>query len=600
MPDQAARARKLSLLIIWWLCLWLTAGSTTALGQEPAVRLTAESGTSRLAGKFYYLEDESGELGIADVTSPSVAARFQRVDADNISLGYTRSAVWLRFILSDTADAGRLLQLDYPLLDRIDVFEATGQGWREITMGDDYPFDQRPITHRTFVAPIHPRPEATQYFVRISSKSSMQVRPILRTTTSFYETEMSRELVFGLMYGVMLLMAIYNLFLFASVRDVAYLVYIFSVLSGGVFLMALNGHAYQFLWPESPSWANQVIAVSSSLWIVGTTAFTQVSLKPKRYAPLLGSMMQITLYLAVGAVVLALFADYRVAIQFGTALASLAGLLILITCATCWARGNRSARFFTLAWVVYALGTLMLVVSRFGIVPDNFFTHHSAAIGILLEIVILSFALSDKYRILNNELEVHALDLESKVNERTLELAEANQKLKKLSEQDPLTGLHNRRRFDAGLNAEWQRHLRQKDPLALLLCDIDEFKALNDHFGHDRGDECLKLVGRVIAEAARRPGDVAARIGGDEFAVILPQTPLQGAMEIAQSVCDKLRQHGFAQSPGMTHEVATASVGVASMVPASDDGGKELFRLADQAAYEAKRAGMGQVASLQG
>jgi diguanylate cyclase (GGDEF)-like protein len=121
------------------------------------------------------------------------------------------------------------------------------------------------------------------------------------------------------------------------------------------------------------------------------------------------------------------------------------------------------------------------------------------------------------------------------VAERTKQLEEANRILQQLSSQDGLTGIANRRHFDGELSREWRRALRSKTPLSLLMLDIDGFKAYNDFYGHQKGDECLRSVASTLKAVVKRPGDLCARYGGEEFAVILPGTRFEGAVRMAEA-----------------------------------------------------------------
>ncbi|MEA3412517.1 MAG: 7TM diverse intracellular signaling domain-containing protein [Pseudomonadota bacterium] len=561
----------------------------------PVVEIGDERHEITLEGRFAYYLDPSGRLGIPDVSAPGFAERFVRADADNIELGYTDSAVWVTFLLRDTHpnDPDWLLEFDYPLLDRIDVYWPDGKGgWRSLSMGDTLPFHERPAEFRSFLVPLaHETREPRRYFVRLQTRSSMQVRPTLNPRDTFFQDEARKEFVYGIMYGVMLLMVIYNGFLYFAVRDVTYLVYVVCVLAGTFFIMAYNGHAFQYLWPEYPEWANTVIPLSSSVWMVGTALFTQLFLETRRYTPTIRKWINGMIVLSTIAVIVSLFADYRYSIRISTALGLINGPLILVAGIVSWWRGNRAARFFALAWVFYSTGTAMLVLSRLGLVPDNFLTHNAAAIGLLTEIIILSFALSDKYRLMTDKLQGYSRELERQVQERTAELRQANGLLEEMSLNDPLTKVANRRRFDTVLREEWERHRRHRETLSLLLIDVDDFKGYNDHFGHLQGDECLRRVTEAIKEGLQRPGDLAARYGGDEFAVILPDTSLKGAVKVAEYISQGLCALKIAHRPGYTHGCVTLSIGVASAIPEAGQAPEDLFQAADLALYESKNSG---------
>jgi diguanylate cyclase (GGDEF)-like protein len=167
--------------------------------------------------------------------------------------------------------------------------------------------------------------------------------------------------------------------------------------------------------------------------------------------------------------------------------------------------------------------------------------------------------------------------------------------LQRLVGLDGLTQIANRRRFDECLQREWQRLARDQMPLALLLCDIDFFKAYNDTYGHQAGDDCLRQVAALLQEAAQRPADLAARYGGEEFAVILPNTDQQGAMRVAKAVEQEIHQRAIVHASSSISPCITLSIGAASMIPISHHSPDMLVAAADRALYQAKEAGRDRV-----
>ncbi len=171
------------------------------------------------------------------------------------------------------------------------------------------------------------------------------------------------------------------------------------------------------------------------------------------------------------------------------------------------------------------------------------------------------------------------------------QLQAANLKLERLATLDELTQLANRRRFDQYLEMEWRRQSREQTPLSLILCDIDSFKSYNDTYGHPGGDECLRQVARAIGNAINRPADLVARYGGEEFAVILPNTKIQGAVQVAEHIQLKIAALQLPHAGSQVSQYVTVSLGVASMVPGSESGTSILIAAADQALYQAKGLG---------
>jgi diguanylate cyclase (GGDEF)-like protein/PAS domain S-box-containing protein len=181
---------------------------------------------------------------------------------------------------------------------------------------------------------------------------------------------------------------------------------------------------------------------------------------------------------------------------------------------------------------------------------------------------------------------------ERKSTEKKLQAA--YQAVEALALRDPLTGLANRRRFDQYLALEWRRGLREKMPLSLLMIDVDLFKSYNDQYGHLRGDICLKQIAEAAMDVVLRTGDLVTRFGGEEFAVILPNTANDGAMQIAAQICQALNSRKLAHS-GNPVGIVTVSIGCATIVPCLGGHPVSLIQLADEALYKAKHGGRNRV-----
>ncbi|MEO4048736.1 GGDEF domain-containing protein [Pseudomonas sp. CAU 1711] len=164
-----------------------------------------------------------------------------------------------------------------------------------------------------------------------------------------------------------------------------------------------------------------------------------------------------------------------------------------------------------------------------------------------------------------------------------------------LAHQDSLTGLHNRRSFDRELPRLWRQAQREGRGLALLLCDIDHFKAYNDRYGHQAGDQALQRVGEVLRQGARRPLDMAVRLGGEEFAVLLYDIGAAEARQHAEALCRALREAGIEHAGSTTAPVLTMSIGIACQQPQAEQDPLALCAHADRALYEAKAFGRNQV-----
>ena len=165
-----------------------------------------------------------------------------------------------------------------------------------------------------------------------------------------------------------------------------------------------------------------------------------------------------------------------------------------------------------------------------------------------------------------------------------------------LSSIDALTGLANRRHFDARINQLWQEARKDKKPLALLFMDIDFFKPFNDNYGHAAGDECLQQVAKLLLTTVTRPDDLVARYGGEEFVCVLPDTDLQGAYQLACRLQENIKKLNLPHAYSQCSERITFSIGIAAEIPMDNEIAPDrLLLLADERLYMAKSAGRNQI-----
>nr|HQU86606.1 diguanylate cyclase [Pyrinomonadaceae bacterium] len=195
------------------------------------------------------------------------------------------------------------------------------------------------------------------------------------------------------------------------------------------------------------------------------------------------------------------------------------------------------------------------------------------------------------------QLELREKRLARLVDEKTEELRKANEELQLLANSDGLTQIGNRRLFEEFLQSEWHRAIRFKTEISLILLDIDHFKLFNDTYGHQNGDDCLKNVSQALRDTIHRPTDLLARFGGEEFAIILGGTDMQGALTIAEQAMENVRNLQIIHESSETGEHLTISIGVATTFVSLGMSEADLIKAADEALYKAKAEGRNRIVS---
>lgn len=198
---------------------------------------------------------------------------------------------------------------------------------------------------------------------------------------------------------------------------------------------------------------------------------------------------------------------------------------------------------------------------------------------------------------LYEQVQDYSRTLEEKVVERTARLEQLNRELQGLADRDGLTGVASRRRGDRYLEEAWTRLRREKRPLSVIMLDVDHFKAFNDNYGHQAGDDCLVAVAETVRTQLLRPADLVARYGGEEFMLILPNTDRDGAAYVGEKIRRAVEALAIPHTHSSVGAVVTVSAGTATVVPQAEGGAERLLREADIALYQAKRMGRNQVQS---
>ena len=566
-----------------------------------------------LAPHLTYRVDPEGRDDAVTVFAQAARGELQPMPAEGTAFGFSDGAYWFHGQLFNQSRSEQrwLLVLHYPLLDNVDVYLRYPDGRVEhMVSGDTLPFSARSIRYRhpNFWLDLPQRTEV-ELLVRVSSRSSMQVPLAVYTPTAFAELERDSQFGIGLFYGILLALFCYNLVLWLSLRDASHFWYMCHVGGFGLVMFCLNGLAFEYLWPNSPWWANQAIPLSMALSQIAMHQFCRVFLELKQRQPYADRISQglIAFYIAMG--LASFFLDYRAAVRPMTLAVFPGALYILYLAINAIRRGYAPAKVFLLAWAFLLLGTALYASVSFGLLEKNFLTEYGIQIGSALEMILLSFALSYRYGRLRGENErlvlEHNEQLERHVARRTSELstaleqlAEANQRLRESNRRDALTGLFNRRHFRDMFEHQISRANEHRQPLGVLLMDLDHFKRVNDTYGHLAGDECLRWLGRCLHDSLVEHGALLARFGGEEFVAVIPDVQGERLLMIAEQlrkrICDDPVRYA-----GNNIRIS-ASIGAFLIRPGSGISADGALHKADDALYAAKDAGRNRVHAAEG
>lgn len=565
------------------------------------------------------LEDPTRALTLADVQQPDQANRFKTdlPATSALGLGFTRSAWWLRVPLRNTSASTlqRMLAVENPRISHIQAYLPDAQGnYRAVTTGSDVPASSKAYPNRNFIFPLTLAPHSEQViYLRMESTVGLLIPLQLWAPEAFHRHERDDYVGQAWYFGIATAMILFNLMLLVSLRDRIYLLYVAFASLTFASLAIKNGLAPDLMLAGVPLNSNVMYYSGTSLALAAMLLFMRRMLGTQQLLPRIDRVL-------LGFVVVYLLTPfaYAAALPYvsraGIVLNLLTALVVVAVGVAAALKRQRSAYFFLGAFALLMLGGAMTSLRAMGIMPTNLFTVDGLQLGSAMEMLLLAFALADRYNVLRREkarvreqllhtqeelvltLQNSERELEQRVAERTEQLQVLNAQLENLSLTDGLTGIANRRRFDEVLAQEWARAQRISSPLALAIMDVDWFKPYNDHYGHPAGDACLQQIAKTLSATVCRASDLVARYGGEEFVFLAPMTDAAGAQAMAHKV---LQAIAALQLP---HEISplghvTLSIGVVSLLPSADTSPQQLLQLADGALYDAKKQGRNRISA---
>ena len=535
------------------------------------------------------LEDPEGKLTLIQTLRPDEQHRFVPVTSQQLNLGVSRSTYWFKFRLNITQTDSLsndnplinndwILEIDRAWMPTIELWmpvksQSNKDGWHKISAITADQSNRKNLLSRSSIFFIPNDFDASRaVYLKLASWGPPLNFSLFITRMQEFRNRMTWDFfVFGIIYGLMGAMILYNAFLFLSLRSRAYLLYVLYMAAIFFYLSSAIGH-YPAITGARPDQFFYLVYILSGFGLFFAAWFCRAFLLTSRNAPFINNVLKLHMAFAVIWIFMAIFGFY----YFAQLVSSIAGVIFPFTAIAaglaCFKKGFRPAGYFLAAWSVLSIGILAWALRGLGFLPQTQLITYFYPGAIALEGILLSLALGDRIRILRQEKQ---------------QLEVKGRRLMVLSNTDSLTKLYNKRYFDKKINSETTISHNSGNPLSVLMMDLDDFKIINDTCGHQVGDQVLKTLGTIILNSVREK-DSACRYGGEEMIIILPDTKKDEAYEVAERIRQTMHHVAFRNKKGRKIYISI-SIGLAQLH--HGESSANLINRADQALYRAKEKG---------
>lgn len=356
-----------------------------------------------------YLEDVDGKLTVNAILNNQHTGEWQQSDSLTPNFAFSKSVYWLRINFHSQLQEEKsfLFELAFPLQDYIDYFLVeNGNIIAQHSTGDRRAFDTRPIDYRNYLFDLDlPAGAERQVYLRLDTADGLhEPTPlILWDTQEFALQHGERSLGLGLYFGIMVVMGLYNLFVYVSIRDKNYLYYVSYILVFSFWLFTYYGFSYQYLWPNSPGLANQAIVVSTSIWNICMAIFVASFLNAREQIPWFNRVINLYIGSLLLTISISFNYHYSLGIMMVIALGIPTALSGIVAGIQSWRAGYEPARFFLLAWSVLLISLVIFCFKIAGLLPTIWAIERSVQIGSAIEVVLLSLGLADRINTLRKE-----------------------------------------------------------------------------------------------------------------------------------------------------------------------------------------------------
>jgi len=480
---------------------WLILLFFNVAGQTP-IEFTNEKSTLIINSGLEMYEDVSGNLTAINVFQKD---SFELVKSYPTNFGISNSAFWLKLtIVNSTLLNELILGISNPLIDEIELYEIIDNQPAFISkQGDMYPFKERFYNHQQILFNIKTKDNPSIYLLRVKSWEQLITPIFISSPTYTLEKNLTQDLLFGLFFGIMIVLIFYNFFIYISVKDISYLYYVAYIFLITLTQASINGYTLKFISPNSPYFSNISLILFNSLAGIAAIKFIQNFLDTKRTIPTLNKLYSVITLIYIFGIVTILIGQNQLSyklMDLGGGLISFYSLFIAIKLIL---KGSKPAKYFLAAWSVFLIGVILFVLKNSGILPSNDFTNHTLTFGIAIEGSLLSFALAARINDYKREKEISQKEafqalkekeilvreqniiLDTKVKERTLELNTTLNNLKETQSQlvdaEKMASLGQ---LTAGVAHEINNPINfVSSNISPLKQDINDLKTIIDKYG---------------------------------------------------------------------------------------------------------------------
>ena len=585
-------ARRLTAVVYTGLLLLLAGYWVPAVQANTLLSVSPNQASYSLApySEFWHANDEAISLEHLLSDPPEFEQSYR---SEDLNFGYTQGDIWLKTELRNSSPEIQrwLVQFEYPFLDYVTLHTLRQQGIITQRSGGAVPVEQRVLAHRQVVFPLELAAfERVTLYAQVAASGSKMLNYNLITPEAFYAQNDRHNFWLATYFGMLLALGLYNLLLFFGLKERVFLHYSLFVAGFGVAILTFNGIGTLMFWSFLGENTARLVALGFTFASTMATLFAQSFLNTEVYSPRWHKALSIFRNYCWLAVIGSLLLPIPAALHIMDITGLIAALLLLICGSYCTLRRVPSARLFVLAWSLFLLGASVFALRNLGLLPANFITLYGIQIGSALEMLLLSFALAARFNKLKRQKEraQSAMLATLRKQEAVLEqkVAARTRALEHLANCDVLTGLLNRHGLMRCAENALMRNQQQGAKLALLMLDLDRFKPINDHYGHEAGDFVLQKIAKRIAHLARTR-DHCARFGGDEFIIIMESIESTDSLATIQSRIAKTIQSPIKLPCGERVSVSV-SIGVSTCQGADNATLESLLREADSNMYAVK------------